>query len=454
MSLTQPKKWKIWSYATLIFCLGAYTLLLLSWERGSLTVERYALPVAFAFFGAAVCRGGVRGEVWAGPLFLLWFVVSRMLLGENYLETSSLDFALMVPAYLVALPFAFSQEGEQRKRGLRVFCWFISLSAAVLAWVGVAAVMTRSTITFPFFGVTSYLSGYRLFLSDMHPNIGAVYCLLGFIGLGYLVLDCQKKWMILPALIMGAGLWMAIAFTVSRTVMILWTSMFAGMTLMLCLRCKKVRGIAKGVMTVALVLVVTLVTYKSFSWVSQAAMRQSAQNSLMSQAYAEEQTVPTPEPGSDKVMTRPLDLQTVFTLTERTKIFSACFKLIKDNPSVLLHGVLTKDILRELNRYIVSSDVYYHTHNAWLQVLVNVGLPGLLLVLYMTWMAIRRSWRILFRRPAEKIPLAECWLAFGCLALLADGITEPYLFTDVYAIACFCLMILLSYILRIAKEMK
>lgn len=230
--------------------------------------------------------------------------------------------------------------------------------------------------------------------------------------------------------------------------------MFAGMTLMLCLRCKKVRGIAKGVMTVALVLVVTLVTYKSFSWVSQAAMRQSAQNSLMSQAYAEEQTVPTPEPGSDKVMTRPLDLQTVFTLTERTKIFSACFKLIKDNPSVLLHGVLTKDILRELNRYIVSSDVYYHTHNAWLQVLVNVGLPGLLLVLYMTWMAIRSSWRILFRRPAEKIPLAECWLAFGCLALLADGITEPYLFTDVYAIACFCLMILLSYILRIAKEMK
>ena len=172
--MSQSKKWKIWSYAALMFCLGAYTLLLLSWERGSLTMERYALPVAFAFFGAAVCRGGVRGGVWAGPLFLLWFVVSRMLLGENYLETSSMDFALMAPAYLVALPFAFTQDGERRKLGLRVFCWFISLSAAVLAWVGVAAVMTRSTITFPFFGVTSYLSGYRLFLSDMHPNTGAV----------------------------------------------------------------------------------------------------------------------------------------------------------------------------------------------------------------------------------------------------------------------------------------
>lgn len=59
--------------------------------------------------------------------------------------------------------------------------------------------------------------------------------------------------------------------------------------------------------------------------------------------------------------------------------------------------------------------------------------------------------RCLTARPNR---LAECWLALGCLALLTDGITEPYLFTDVYAIACFCLMILLSYILRIAKEMK
>mgnify|MGYP006976123011 CR=1 FL=1 len=189
MSLTQPKKWKIWSYATLIFCLGAYTLLLLSWERGSLTVERYALPVAFAFFGAAVCRGGVRGEVWAGPLFLLWFVVSRMLLGENYLETSSLDFALMAPAYLVALPFAFSQEGEQRKRGLRVFCWFISLSAAVLAWVGVATAMTRGDITLPVFGTP--------FMLGMMEN-AALQCLQQFLDEAHrnkqLTIYCHPQW--------------------------------------------------------------------------------------------------------------------------------------------------------------------------------------------------------------------------------------------------------------------
>lgn len=454
MSLTQPKKWKIWSYATLIFCLGAYTLLLLSWERGSLTVERYALPVAFAFFGAAVCRGGVRGEVWAGPLFLLWFVVSRMLIGENYLETSSLDFALMVPAYLVALPFAFSQEGEQRKRGLRVFCWFISLSAAVLAWVGVATAMTRGDITLPVFGTHFYLARYQLFSFGAYPNMGAAYYLIGLMTLGYLVLTVRKKWMILPAVVMGAGLWAATAFSVCRTVMIQWAAMLAGMTLMLCLRCKKVRGVVKTVLTVVLVLAVALGTYKSFSWVSQAAMRQNAQNPLIAQAYAEEETAPTPAPGSETISARPLDLKTVLTLTDRNKIFSACFELIKNKPQVLLHGVLTKDIYREIGPYMTLPDgiVYYHAHNAWLQALVNVGLPGLLLALYMTWMAVRSGWRILFHRPAGQTPLAECWLGFCCPALLLGGITEPFLFTDVFPIGCICFMLLLGYALHTEKQ--
>ena len=120
----------------------------------------------------------------------------------------------------------------------------------------------------------------------------------------------------------------------------------------------------------------------------------------------------------------------------------------------MLHGVLTKDIYREIGPYMTVADgrVHYHTHNAWLQALVNVGLPGLLLALYMTWMAVRSGWRILFHRPAGQTPLAECWLGFCCPALLLGGITEPFLFTDVFPIGCICFMLLLGYALHTEKQ--
>lgn len=443
MRLSLEKKSQAFGLLTLALSFGALLLEELSAERGAAMLLAYALPAGWVLLGLSLCRRGDKGMLWLGGAMVGWFVLSRFLLGEHYLETSQEALGHFVAAYLVALPFAQAWDQEGRRRGLGLICLLCAALTAGLAWLGVAAVMTGRDISLPALGRCFYVERGRLYVLG-YPNLGACAFLLGLICTAYLALTLRKKGLIPLWLLMALGLWTGIAFTVSRTVMIQCALLAAGAVFLLIWR-SPLRSAWLRVLAGMLAAVVVLALgYLSFTWIVDGASQFGAQAAEAAQTGAAAQ-----------IASRPLerDLQ---TMTGRTRAFKGFFDLIRHHPKVLALGVLNKDLVVELNRYIPHQvlAVYYHTHNAFLQTTLHLGLPGLAMALWITFLCLRSAVRILLLAPRGRVSAAEGLMPLACLVLLVGTISEVYLFTDCFPICNYMFLLFLGYALQTEKCLR
>lgn len=449
MRLSRQNHWPVFGWFVLAFTFSTLVLMELSYERGLWMLTSYGAPLTFAFFGASLARGHWKGGMWLGPVFLAWFVLSRVLLGEHYLEESQTNFFLLCTAYLTALPFAGAVDRDGRRKGLLLACALTAFITSVLAWIGVAAALSGECFTLPVLGSSFYLTGGRLWAFDRHPNMAACIWLLGLFAVAYLALTIRKKWFIPLALVLALGLWIGISFTVSRTVMLLCGSA-AAIAVFLLLRSRLKPGWLRVTVAVLAALLAAVLVYKGFTWTASAASRLSAG------AEAETaQTVAEPTRAPLQIGVRPLE-NDLKTMTGRTRVFEGFFDLIRHRPKVLALGVLNKNLTIELNRYIPHDTlaVFHHAHNSYIQVTLNLGLPGLALALWFTWLALRSGVRILLLSPGSRTSAAEKLIPIICLTLLISTISEVYLFTDQFPMCNFWFFLCLGYALQIEKRLK
>jgi hypothetical protein len=103
------------------------------------------------------------------------------------------------------------------------------------------------------------------------------------------------------------------------------------------------------------------------------------------------------------------------TLNGRAAIWTAFLQKIWNEPAILLRGTVDSRLVM----------VNLHTHNAWLEALIMLGLPGFLLVLVFSWNATWASLRVLWH---GSIGMFEKNIALLVLSMMVSALLEPCLF--------------------------
>lgn len=439
------------AFAYLILSFAAFTLLLwaLSYDRGVLVMQYYTAPLALVFFGMSLHSGTYRKRnvYWLGIIFVGWFILSRILNGELYLQNSWWHASGLCVTYLLAFPFAFSLDDSIRRRGLTVAAGIFSVAYALLAWISLIGMLRSKNIILPYLESELGVEQFRLY-ANQHPNGSAILFLIGLMLTLYLLFQYRKRWMILPAVIMILGFYLGIALTVSRTVMV---ELSLGMGVLIAMYCLKrtfrYRWMRFAVTAVAFIAVVGI-TYASFDYAVDG-MTALQHKEWISSANAQTVTeaTSTPDPQID-VVRRPLS-KDVSTLTGRTEIWEAAIMLMKGRPKTLFVGLLNSELLSELKNYVtIPAD---HAHNAWLQTLLNMGLPGLALAIWFTLLSLRCAWRILLRY-SDKTTWAEKIMTLLPLLLLVNSLTESVLFMEMFSYGNVIFFLTLGYMLELEKR--
>ena len=124
------------SMGMLAFLALAVLLYSLSFERGMLVVTHYVTPMTALFLGLYLPGSDLRkSRIYAAGLLVpAWFILSRMLGGELYLDHSFLPFSHLLYMYGMALPFARLTGDGERRCGLAMVSLLIFACFGLVAW--------------------------------------------------------------------------------------------------------------------------------------------------------------------------------------------------------------------------------------------------------------------------------------------------------------------------------
>lgn len=384
------------------------------------------------------------------PLMALWFGIVCILHRTDLTFTGD-SLGLFLCVYLVALPFAQITRDENRKTGLKIMgLLFVSVS---LIWTVYGVLLILDRLPAPLQGCVAW-DGVRL-QATLHPNVCARVFLIGIAFCVCLCLQARTKWMRGLSLAFTALIFAALSLTNSRSAILAACMLVAGTVFFLIHRGGRKRLVAGCAAALGVCCLLFLTYQFLFSWnterlisqwsVSQSSAREThgavsrdadLQVSLLSetdvqkfsnstapiQANGNPVPVLLSEPGEPEEFTNVYNpqgtfLEDLFTLNNRTGIWHAALEGIRETPSILLFGT-------DNPGSVVEKAGVEHSHNAWLEVLLRLGLPGLLLSLIFTAQALQSSLLLL----CSQVEIWKKTLALLTLCLLLCSLVEPSLF--------------------------
>lgn len=340
----------------------------------------------------------MRRDVCLGILTVAWFLILELLRRSG--QTSGQSIPLFLTVYLLALPFAAVAKDAHRQAGL--------LTAA---GVFLAATACLLVLSLALFGVCRFPSAVQRFIfwkGDRiqiihHPNILArIFMIAICLCLGF---QERAKTVFIRGLLLGfTGLLFAgLALTNSRACILITCLVLAGNMFFRIWKGGCNRLIPALAAAAAVGMLAFLVYNAVFQWNSDRLLNPeagflTAGASLIS-------------PQGSWVADLP-------TLNSRTLIWAGALKRILDDPLILLRGAADTNI--QLEQFLA-----YHSHNAWLETLLRLGLPGLLLSLAFSW---RAGWASLHILRYTRAGMWKKNIAMMALAMMATSMLEPFLF--------------------------
>lgn len=378
-------------------------------------LDWYPVRVSVVFLAASLCRKQLRQSKWyflAALLMVGWFYVVRSV--HLRLEMTAKEPGTFVCAYLLCFPFAAATGDGQRQRGLKLMAMVFAIAAAAFAGFAGLLVFRR---------LPQWLDGYVFWDGARfgvmgHPNICATILMIGAGLTAGFAARTKRLWIRILLLILIALEFGALSLTNGRTAIILSCLMFGG--IMFCIlrkpgwkRCVLALAAAVAVM-VCLFSVSRALYSKNEARLTELA-RQSAQT-------GEETGLALNGDGTLKTENEQGDMaNNLKSLNGRTVIWTGAVKGIRANPRILLVG--TENAGPIISQYSGWTGIQ-HAHNSWVEVLYQLGLPGLLAALALTVMAVWNAAVLLWRN-------ADLWksiVTMVVLCLLGCAILEPYLF--------------------------
>lgn len=394
---------------------------------GYYLVEDYIIVPCLLFVGIAMTRkltpmAGKHMRLAAGAV--IWFVIVQCVHKLSGMGTHPMGTVFFV--YLMAFPFAAVTE-DRESRGLDMIGW-------TFLWASLVLVLDTVLLTLGWLPESLksviFWDGTRLHVF-WHPNISA--CLF-MVGIGF----AASFWFrtkhigkrVLLALAIGLQ-FVAMALTNCRTTLLMTCAFFGGIVFFLISR----GGWKRFAAGLAAALVVMVVSFRFtgvvFEWHNnrleaelKTQLQQAESHEEIKGSYVvDEQTGEITIISDNGQGTLTNDLR---TLNGRTGIWKAVLCAIRDNKSLALWG--TEYVGISISPYN-NFDVV-HAHNSWMEILMRQGIPGLLIALVFTWIAVRSAWILVW---SQKVELGKKIIAMLAVCVLVAGFLEPYLFiTNVY----------------------
>lgn len=404
-------------------------------------VDNYVPILPVLFLGTALAQKvprSVKRQLLLCLFMVVWFVLVQTqheLFGMN---TPPVGFFLC--SYLLAFPFAaLTQDGERQKGLKMVAAIYIAASLTMVAY---AALLLLDRLP-NFLKSPTSINGVRLLTNIVswdgarlsalwHPNIGANFFIVGIaftLGFSFRTKRSWAKCLLWAA---SALQFMALSLTNSRTAILLTCAFAAGLLFFRICKGGWKRVIAS--MIAALAVMIGLFSAASAlydlhydrlaaKYAAEAAAASAEDAASVPQA-ADAQSTAAIESAVEEKMKSSTYQGSILTdfrsLNGRTAIWQSALRAVRENPSVLIWGTDSPGALvSQYCPFYVS-----HSHNSWTEVLLALGLPGLLVALAFTWSALRSAFVMLFRQH-------DMWkksVALLALCLLAVGFMEPYLF--------------------------
>ena len=193
--MTETKRIRFFGVLFLTLACMAEVLVAFSFDRGIRTMGNYVSILVFAFAGFTLLQGRYRRQIdlWVGAAFCAWFVISRIMLGETYLDYSFTILCNLCCAYLLCFPFARSMQDGRKKTGLTAAALVLSIGYTLLAWVSVLAATTGEMVYLPVLGTRIGIMTGRL-EAGAHANISALLFLTALMMTVWLAAQKRRRW--------------------------------------------------------------------------------------------------------------------------------------------------------------------------------------------------------------------------------------------------------------------
>lgn len=389
-----------------------------------------------------------------------WFVAVQCLHTLSGMENHPMATVFFV--YLMAFPFAALTDDRENVGLLRIGGMFVTASL-VLVFYTVLLLLDWVPV-----GMEAYLfwDGARLH-PLWHPNIAASYFM---IGIGFSVAFCclaENKWK-RALLILAVVLQMlAMALTNCRTTLLLTGAMLGG-TLFFIIGKGNWKTIALGLLVAAAVLVgffkvsgalyqwnngrlITIMT--SAQAEPESDVKVPATEAVQTETTEDTSNVETTEETFVTVVTEETSAAETMekepalientgiligmneqntlshdmrTLNGRTLIWKSAFKAIRNDKKMALWGTeYPGTVISVYNPFPVV-----HAHNSWMEAMMRMGIPGLLMSLVFTVLSAWSAAKLILSR---KTLMWKKIIAMLTMCVMATGFLEPYLFiTNVY----------------------
>lgn len=452
--MLNSKKCAVWDFISRInpqyFCLAAVLgldFLLMSLQSyGFYFMENYIIIPTMLFLGMAFGKPlskSARRQFWLPLLMVGWFFITQTLHYSMDMEVRPVG--LFTSVYCLAYLFAsFTQDGSKQ--------WGLAMTS--MAYIGAALVLVLLSSMMAVGILPGFLKS-RVFwdgarLSAMwQPNLCALIFMMGTALSLYNLVQAKQKWIKVLFLVAAVILFFFLALTNSRTAIIMCCC-FIGGTLFFCIYNGSWRRFAIGAVA-ALAVIVLLFSFAHtiFQFNGDRLVAQYSQQPESEDASAVKVDSETGETTLVAVSGQGSLAENLTNFNNRTTIWKGSLQGAFENPRILLMGV-------DHSRPVLAQYIFFephHAHNSWLEVLLCLGLPGLMLVLAFTGIAIWNIWITVW---GKNTTLAQKMIALLVLCLMGSGVLEPYLFfsTVYFHYTDFLFFLCLGYLIHWRAEAK
>ncbi len=427
------RRWRLF----LAFCAGAmpvfYMLCPVAPLRWADLYASYGKTAIAAFAAIYFFRARLDGvkEVKLVIWYTIWLFVSRLLNTDWYLQ-NELDLVLSRVLCCVVLPVGLLLEEKERRVMLDAVIAVCGAFYFVTALLGLYACIFGVYFYLPpehvVFGLDNnfYANSFvRIVAWETTRTISAVWFYLAWCMMLYELFKCTSRvWRVFIVIALFV-FHMAMAFCVTRSVLIAASVNAAMLSVLLGMRYLRIEKKALRVLAITVLALVSLVVcYLSFGWLraGTAAVYNAMDVKIerTSDQFMDQNVLS--EDGQNFNDNRDFK-ETVFTGSNRLGVYLSAIPAIKDEPLRLLTGKYSSKLMDGPHRYQIGP--FWHMHNYLLQVLMLTGLPGFLLVLAFTVLVVIRMFRLFFSRAS----LAVKSLTFPVGGVLIYGMLETILFT-------------------------
>lgn len=390
---------------------------------GYYLTEHYLIVPALLFLGCALAgqlSGLARKRLLLSAATIGWFVMAQIIHKLSGMDTHPIATVFFV--YLMAFPFASTAE-DSDNAGLRWIGGMFLVAAMVLVCY---AGLLQADMVPERLQQYIFWDGARLHVF-WHPNISACFLMIG-IGFAVVFLLRTKNLLFKGLLALSVAAQLAVmAMTNCRTTLLMTGAMLGAVLLLILLqrfmpRISRKPG-KKKTKVILCVLLVLVILIGVFLLAGQMYRRNNDRlvSEMDGEAVVQDGTGILQ--GENTQGTLANDMR---SLNGRTYVWVGALAALRDSKSLLLFG--TEYAGMAISAYY-GLDVV-HSHNSWMEALLRLGLPGLLLSLVFTVLAVRCAAKLVLN------PAVELWkkvLAMLTVCLMAAGFLEPYLFiTNVY----------------------